>query len=292
MKAVSIRTVRLLAALAVAASGARLAAAGPAEGTGEAAASAELKLDALVNQALERNARLAALRARWEAMREMPAQAEALANPMFMYGGMDMTDGGRFPDTGEKRFSVSQKLPWFGKRGRRGALAAREAEIMRREYEAMALDVVMTAKERYFDLYAVHQSLAIVEAEIAVLKGMESIAETKYATGEASQQDVLKAQSEATMLKARLLELQARDVTSKAELNALLNRPADAPLGRALAGPERTFEGAGVPAGNGAGTQAGAEGGRRAGRAHRAAGRAHAPGVLPGLHTGRGVPRA
>jgi outer membrane protein TolC len=46
------------------------------------------------------------------------------------------------------------------------------------------------------------------------------------------------------MLKARLLELQARDVTSKAELNALLNRPADAPLGRALAGPERTFEGA------------------------------------------------
>jgi hypothetical protein len=101
MKAVSIRTVRLLAALAVAASGARLAAAGPAEGTGEAAASAELKLDALVNQALERNARLAALRARWEAMREMPAQAEALANPMFMYGGMDMTDGGRFPDTGE-----------------------------------------------------------------------------------------------------------------------------------------------------------------------------------------------
>ena len=87
-------------------------------------------------------------------------------------------------------------------------------------------------------MYAVQHVLTITAAEAEVLKRMAQIAETKYATGEVSQQDVLKAQAEITMLQQRLLDMHAQEVTLKAKLNTLLNCRADAPLGRAVTAPE------------------------------------------------------
>jgi outer membrane protein, heavy metal efflux system len=150
---------------------------------------------------------------------------------------MDATDRYRFPGTEEKRFEVEQPFPWFGKLGLRGKVAEKEAEATQREYEAMQREVIMMVKESYFDLYAVQRSLSITRAEEDLLKRMETIAETKYATGEVSQQDVLKAQTEITMLKQRLLELQQQEATLKAKLNLLMNRPTDAPLGLAVTTP-------------------------------------------------------
>ena len=58
-----------------------------------------LTLTEAVDLAVRDNAELNSLRAKWEALRERPAQAGALSNPMFKYSGMDMTDGGNWPDT-------------------------------------------------------------------------------------------------------------------------------------------------------------------------------------------------
>lgn len=200
-----------------------------------------LSLDQLVTAALAENAQLHAMRAKWEAMRERPAQARSLANPMFKYSGMDMTDSGSWPNTDEKRFMVEQEFPWFGKRGLKGQIAAKDAEAMGREYEAMQREVVMMVKESYFDLYAVQQSLVATREEEAVLKRMAQIAETMYSTGERSQADVLQAQAECTMLRTRLLELEQQEATLKAKLNLLLNRPADAPVGIAVTPPQESF---------------------------------------------------
>jgi cobalt-zinc-cadmium efflux system outer membrane protein len=71
---------------------------------------------------------------------------------------------------------------------------------------------------------------------------MEQIAETKYATGTAAQGDVLKAQAEITMLKQRLLELDQQEITLKAKLNQLLDRPVDSPLGLAVTEPTLEFK--------------------------------------------------
>lgn len=86
-----------------------------------------LTLAAAVDLAIRDNADLKSLRARWEAMKERPAQAAALYNPMFKYGGMDMADGGKWPDTNEKRFMVEQELPGLGKRGLRKGIAEKDA---------------------------------------------------------------------------------------------------------------------------------------------------------------------
>lgn len=196
-----------------------------------APADTNVTLSAVVRQAVSDNPQLASLRAKWEAMLERPAQAKALPNPMLSYGGMDMANGGDWPDTNEKRVMVQQEFPWFGKRALREGIAAKEAESMRRELEAMTRDVVMTVKESFYDLYAVQQVITVTHQEEAVLGRMAKIAETRYASGNGSQADLIKAQTEITMLKQRLLELRAQENTVKAKLNTLLNRRADEPLG-------------------------------------------------------------
>jgi outer membrane protein, heavy metal efflux system len=196
-----------------------------------------LVLDQLQAEALRANARLQAMRAKWEAMQERPSQAGALPNPMFTYRGMDVTRSGSFPDTNEKRFELEQSFPWFGKRDLRGKIAEKDAEAMKSEYDAMAREVIMMVKETYYGLYAVQKSISITKGEENLLKQIVKITETKYATGESSQQDVLKAQSEITMVNQRLLELEARETTLKARLNMLLNHKQDSPLGNALEGP-------------------------------------------------------
>jgi cobalt-zinc-cadmium efflux system outer membrane protein len=203
---------------------------------------ASLTLEQLVSTTLQENPQLHSMRAKWEAMQERPVQQTTLPNPMFAYRAMDAVNDYSFPNTEEKRLEIEQPFPWFGKLGLRGKIATKDAEAMGREYEAMQREVIMMAKESYFDLYAVQRSLSITRAEEDVLKRMEEIAETKYSTGEVSQQDVLKAQAELSMLQQRLLELGAQENTIKAKINVLLNRNADAPVGLAVTAPAIEFD--------------------------------------------------
>lgn len=205
-------------------------------------AASELFLDQLVQDAMRDNADLRAARAKWEAMQERPRQQRALPNPMLTYGSMDRTDGGQFPNSNEKRFGVEQQFPWFGKRPLRGKIAEKEAEVMGAEYDAIVREVIMMMKESYFDLYAAQRSLAITRSEEDVLRRIEKIAITQYSTGKVTQQDVLKAQAEISMLKKRLYELEQQEITLKAKLNQLLNRRADSPLGLAVTAPQQKFE--------------------------------------------------
>ena len=201
-----------------------------------------LTLEQLVGDAMRENPQLKSARAKWEAMKERPAQERTLPNPMLTYSGMDMIDGGTWPDTQEKRIMLQQEFPRFGKLGLKGKVAEKDAESMQREYEGMQREVIMMVKESYFDLYATQRALSITRAEEDVLKQMQKIAEAKYGVGEITQQDVLKAQAEISMLKARILELEQQQTVLKAKLNQLLNRRADSSLGLAVTEPQREFE--------------------------------------------------
>ena len=209
----------------------------------EKPADTHLTLPAAVDLAVRDNLDLQSLRVKWEAMLERPAQAHALPNPMLKYGAMDAAREGTWPDTNEKRIMLEQQFPWFGKRGLREGIARKDAEAMQHELESMTREVVMMVKESYFGLYAVQQAIAITRKDQTVLQRMAKISETLYATGERTQQDVLKAQSEITLLKQRLLELESQENALQAKLNTLLNRRADATLGAAVTPPEAAFSG-------------------------------------------------
>jgi cobalt-zinc-cadmium efflux system outer membrane protein len=201
-----------------------------------------LTLDEVVAEALRSNPQIRAMQARWQAAQERPVQERTLPNPEFTYMGMDSTSGYSFPNTTDKRLELDQSFPWFGKLGLRGRVAEQDAHAMQREYETTRREVLMQVKENYFDLYAVQRTVSITRAEVDVIRRMEQIAETKYATGTAAQGDVLKAQAEITMLKQRLLELDQQEATLKAKLNQLLDRSASSPLGLAVTEPTLEFK--------------------------------------------------
>ena len=205
----------------------------------EPATATNLSLTAVVETALRDNAELMRMRAKWEAMRERPAQERSLPNPMFRYGAMGPGDNFNFPDSEEQRIGLEQQFPWFGKRTLRGQMAEKDAAAMECDYEAMRHEVKRMTKETYYDLYALEQVLDITRREEDVLKRMQQIAQTQYAAGSVEQQDVIKAQTEVTMLRQRLIEIEQQGNALRAKLNQLLNRPADAFLGRPGTPPPR-----------------------------------------------------
>ncbi len=209
----------------------------------EYAGATNLTLAVAVEQAFRDNPDLQSLRSKWEAMLERPAQSGAMPNPMLTFGAMDAAHEGTWPNTNEKRITLEQPFPWFGKRSLREGIARKDADAMRHDLESMTREVVLMVKESYFGLYAVQQAIAITRNEATVLQRMAKISETMYATGARTQQDVLKAQSEITLLKQRLLELDAQENALQAKLNSLLNRRADTPLGAAVTPPEAAFNG-------------------------------------------------
>lgn len=196
-----------------------------------------LTLDQVIAEALRNSPQIHAMQARWEAAQERPVQERTLPNPVLAVKGGNGVDDFSFPRTQETRVAIEQTFPWFGKLDLRGKVAEKDAAIVHHEHEAMELEVVASVKEAYFDLYAVQLSLTVTRAEEDVLKEVETIAESKYATGAVSQQDVLKAQTETTLLQQQLLELEQQEATAKAKLNLLLNRSADSPLGLAVTPP-------------------------------------------------------
>jgi outer membrane protein, heavy metal efflux system len=201
-----------------------------------------LTLEQVIAEALRDNPQVRAMQAKWEAAQERPVQERTLPNPTLAIKGGNSLDDFDFPRTQETRVAVEQTFPWFGKLDLRGKVAEKDAAIVHHEHEAMELEVVASVKEAYFDLYAVQRSLSITRAEEDVLKEVETIAESKYATGAVSQQDVLKAQTETTMLRQQLLDLEQQETTAKAKLNLLLNRPPDSLLGLAVTPPAEELE--------------------------------------------------
>lgn len=195
----------------------------------------DLTLQAAVEEALQHNPGLRALQAEAAAMGQRGAQSAALPNPMVTFGAMDTTDNLRPPDSMEKRVTVEQALPGFGKRGLRVKMAEAEAAGGALEAGMGRRELVMQVKETGYELAALQKTLALVRVEQEVMNRMEETARTRYTIGAADSQDLLKAQSESIMLRQRLIDLEQREKGLKARLNQLLNRPADQPMGKLIA---------------------------------------------------------
>jgi len=187
------------------------------------------------------NAQLQSVNQKAGAMAERSRQAGSLANPMLTYRGMDSASGGSWPNTDEKRVEIEQSFPWPGKRGLTQLMAGKDADVMQSEAQATTLDVELLAAETFYGLSAVQQVLGITRSEESLLRRIEELTTLRYTTGGAGQQDVLKAQTEITMLKQKWVELEARELTLKTKLNTLMNRPVASFIGRVVSPPLKSI---------------------------------------------------
>ncbi len=69
------------------------------------------------------------------------------------------------------------------------------------------LEVIQNVKKAYYELYFVEQSSRITTDERKSLEQFVDLDETKFRTGKASEQDVLRAQLEVSAVDAELIRL-------------------------------------------------------------------------------------
>jgi len=104
------------------------------------------------------------------------------------------------------------------------------SETARVRVEETARELVAGAKAVYLDLLLANRSIGVNDKVRVILQAMVEVADTKYRVGKAAQADVLKVQADLLTLENERLDLDVKQHESRARLNALLDRPGDAPL--------------------------------------------------------------
>lgn len=194
-----------------------------------------IQLEPLILEALQNNPYLQAAQNTWQAaLRKIP-QAGALPDPVFSFSlGNIPIDNFVFnqePMTG-KKFSLMQMFPFPGKLGLMEDIAVEGAGASEAKYQEVQNQLVKNVKLIYFDLFFVDKAIATIQKNSSLLEEFVRIAETRYSVGKGIQQDVLRAQVELTKMSDKLITMQQRREGLEAQLNALLNRPPDATVGK------------------------------------------------------------
>lgn len=193
-----------------------------------------LRLPELIREALDNNPDLQSAQNVWQAENAKIPQAGALPDPVISFNLMNLPvntlDFNQEPMTG-KQIAIMQMFPFPGKQGLRETIARENASTSEYRYQELRNQLVQQVKNTYYDLYFVDRAIEITGKNEAILSEFVEIAESKYSVGTGLQQDVLRAQVERSKMSDRQIQLQQKRDALEAQLNALLNRPADLPLG-------------------------------------------------------------
>jgi len=193
-----------------------------------------VRLDDLLKQALERNPKIKSVGFESEASSFRIPQEKSLPDPMV---GLSLKNMG-FPKftLGQEvmsgvGLSFTQAIPFPGKLRLKGEIAEKAFERTKEVRNAVVLGVLKDVKTAYFDLYALHKSVAILQEQKALLQKALDLTETKYAVGSGIQSDVLKANVEISRMDEMITPMAEMIKSLQARLNLLLDFPADKPLG-------------------------------------------------------------
>lgn len=193
-----------------------------------------LKLPELIREAKENNPDLQSARNAWQAENAKIPQAGALPDPVLSFNLMNLPvnsfDFNREPMTG-KQVALMQMFPFPGKQGVRENIARENAAVSEYRFQELRNQVVRDVKSIFYDLYFFDRAIEITGKNQEILSEFVEIAETRYSVGAGLQQDVLRAQVERSKMTDRQIQLRQKRETLEAQLNALLNRPADLRLG-------------------------------------------------------------
>ena len=177
-----------------------------------------------LDYAVAHNPGLASAYDQWKAAMERVPQARSLDDPRVSY----RVAVARMMRTHE--VAVEQMLPWFGKLDLRAAVAVEEANAAHRRAEVERLKLEAEVKNAYYEYYYLSRSIAVVRENLTLVKYLEEVALVRYRTASAGHPDVIRSQVELGKLDDDLRTLEDSRGSAAARLNAMLNRPAEAPL--------------------------------------------------------------
>jgi outer membrane protein TolC len=190
-------------------------------------------LASVLAEELRNNPEIRAAENERTAVQHRVTRAAALDDPMFETGVLNLpTNSFNFSqeEMTMKMLGVSQRFPYPGKRALRKDIAQQEAESIAYGYQETINRVARDAKIAYCDLALVIGSMSLVEQNRSILVQLLKVAENRYAVGQGTQVDVLRAQSQVSKMTEELIRLEREERTLQAELNRLIGRaPGAAP---------------------------------------------------------------
>jgi len=189
-------------------------------------------LEALIQQAMAHNPRLAAAEARVRAAQARVAPAGALPDPVLSLGlnNFPVWDPGFGEPMTMKTVGVSQRLTYAGKRSLAVEAATWGASEAAAALDDLRLEVTAEVRKAYFELAFLDQASDVVARHVEVLSSLVLTSDARYGVGASGQEDVLHAQAEVSALASQAAMLVERRHAVLAGLNQLLDRPVDAPV--------------------------------------------------------------
>jgi cobalt-zinc-cadmium efflux system outer membrane protein len=204
---------------------------------------AVLRLEDVVRAALAANPAIQAGVHATAAQRAKVPQAKALPDPNFSIGwaGNIQPFSVQTGDPSSYRsVNAMQMLPFPGKRGLRGQIAAKEADASQWDLESVRRRIAADVKAAYYDYWFYDKAIQTAQRNRDLLMKLTQISEARYRAGKGMQGDVLRSQVETSMLLQKLTTLEQQRATAAARINTLLARNPDTPLPPAAGIPQHT----------------------------------------------------
>ena len=193
-------------------------------------------VESLLDYARNNNPEYASMRFEADAAGERVTPAGALPDPRLKIELMDITKMGEQNATlnpsrvGSTQYTVTQELPWYGKRDLKREIAELEAEGAQGRARGSWAEIAAQLKTAHAQLYLLNHNEQLTREILDLMVRLEKIAQVRYAGGLAMQQDVIRSQVEQTGMRNDLIMLENDSNMLRARINMLLARPASAPI--------------------------------------------------------------
>jgi len=198
--------------------------------TGIDALTENIELKEALDYGILNNAALKAAFYEWKASVHEIKQSTSLEDPQVSFKlGIDHVETRLGPQ--EQAYSVSQHIPFPGKLYTQGTQALAVSRQKYDEYQKVKLQYFYELKDAYFEYWYLYKNILVTEKNQELLEHFEGVAQSKFKSSLASNQDLLKAQVELGKLENDLLTLNDYRMTIVARLNAVLNRSVDMAIG-------------------------------------------------------------
>ena len=192
----------------------------------------DLSRESLVHRVLAQNQTVEAARQTWILAETQIAQAHSRKDPILRFGLMPTTlsnDGGA-----GNVASVSQALEWPGKRKIRGDIASSDARKQLASFEYIQLQLVWQTRQLFESYTTIWEAIDINGQHQIALAELGLSAEAHYTAGHGAQSSPLQVQVEQALLERERIGLYTEVHTVAAQLNGLLHRAPNTPLGQPI----------------------------------------------------------
>src|SRR6266498_2366562 len=199
----------------------------------EAELARSARVETILRVALERNPDVAENQARARAAQARSDGAARLPDLEAKYEqwGVPLSKAYALDEAQMLMLGVRQTFPAWGSLDARGRAAAEDAGSAQDASHARRQEIAAQVRRAYVAYYRSDQELRLHLEHVGLSARILELARLNQRTGHGSLQDVLRLEVELTRIHTDVARIERDQRSSRALLNALMNRPTDAPLG-------------------------------------------------------------